>query len=431
VKIRNEPRDRAAGATDPIGDIDEARRAVADEFEARIEQLTDEAATVWRSEIPEFSAIEQPDAWDATRRLTYESRRLQAGAVRSGRVPRDIPHDAEAARLAAAAGLSSEAVLRSYQIAGGLAWQTFMTAIERVPVDREITAELFGVVADLVRAYEERLISEVDSAYRAERGRSEGASERAKVVEVRRLLEGHGNGFDRLRYGLAAKHLALIAWGSDPAGAIAAAREQVPIADSLEVQLIEGQRLRLRWGWLSLAPAFSAELKESERGPELLDGPLSRIELPEGTRLVCGEPGIGLAGFRTSHRQAGRAYAVAERLERPLTRYREVALEALLIEREEAALELSRHELAGLDGDSVRDRRLRETLTAYFEAGQNAVLAAAALAVTEQTVSRRLRLVSTLIGAPVQSRRAELEVALRAHELRRRAVERGEGLLLG
>lgn len=73
-------------------------------------------------------------------------------------------------------------------------------------------------------------------------------------------------------------------------------------------------------------------------------------------------------------------------------------------------------ELAGIAGADTRSRRLRETLRAYFSAGQNAALTAKRLGIHEQTVAQRLGAVEERTGRAVASRRAELETALRIED---------------
>ena len=84
---------------------------------------------------------------------------------------------------------------------------------------------------------------------------------------------------------------------------------------------------------------------------------------------------------------------------------------------EEAAREFLERELRPLLGDDDRERRLRETLRAYFASAQNASATAAMLGVHEQTVAYRLRAIEKRLGCPATTRRAELETALRLERL--------------
>ena len=64
---------------------------------------------------------------------------------------------------------------------------------------------------------------------------------------------------------------------------------------------------------------------------------------------------------------------------------------------------------AGRDGGAID----RETLCAYFAAGRNGRAAAAALSVSRQTVSSRLRSVEEKIGRSLLACGSDLELALR------------------
>src|SRR5205085_10983649 len=98
---------------------------------------------------------------------------------------------------------------------------------------------------------------------------------------------------------------------------------------------------------------------------------------------------------------------------RQITHFDDVALVALMSGDEDGAREFVARELAGIEGDDARSRRLRETLSAYFSAGHNAAATAARLGVHEQTVALRLRAVEERTGYPVVSRHTELDTALR------------------
>lgn len=63
----------------------------------------------------------------------------------------------------------------------------------------------------------------------------------------------------------------------------------------------------------------------------------------------------------------------------------------------------------------------------YFESSHNVAATAAALGVHHQTVANRVRAVEETLGAPVASRRAELELALRL----RRCFEKPPSLQAG
>lgn len=404
--------------SEEITDLDTARRAVADAFEARIEAAVSDMLTLWREGIEEFGALQQPEIWDAIRRLSYVSRRLQAAAVRAGRVPTEIPHDAEAARQAAVGGISHDAILRSYQIAGGIAWQTFMTAAESVPVDPDLRMQLFDEISNLVRAYEQRLHAEVSAASEAALKEAGSAANQARVSRVRRVVEGYSDSEESIGYRLAATHLAFVIWGAQASAAVQQVSAAIPHSEALTVQAVQGQVLKLWWGWLGVRP-----------GVELIRE-LGRLSIEGRAQVAFGPPATGLDGFRGSHRRAGYAYTVAERSGQRVVHHRDVVLEGLILQDEAHAREIARDELGVLWSDEQRPSKLRRTMSAYFESGQNAAATAAKLGVSEHTVSRHLAMISEAIGVPVQARRAELELALRTYRLKQLAEARDEGLAL-
>ncbi len=102
-----------------------------------------------------------------------------------------------------------------------------------------------------------------------------------------------------------------------------------------------------------------------------------------------------------------------------VTVHRDVALDALVTRDLSAAGVFVRAELGELSSDSERNRRLRATLTAYFEEGQSWGRTAERLGVHQNTVMYRVQQAKELLGRPLNERRLELEVALRLAEASR------------
>jgi DNA-binding PucR family transcriptional regulator len=133
--------------------------------------------------------------------------------------------------------------------------------------------------------------------------------------------------------------------------------------------------------------------------------------------VAVGGPASGAEGFRRAHTEAQSAHRVALRRPAPVTLYDDVALEALAAEDDSRARAFVARELGPLAADDPRALTLRATLRAYFGVAQNASSAAALLGVHERTVANRLRAVEEHLGRPVSARHAELDTALRLHEL--------------
>ena len=164
--------------------------------------------------------------------------------------------------------------------------------------------------------------------------------------------------------------------------------------------------------WVAFGRAAAAA--RLERAPALRD-----LGLPVG----LGEAGPGLEGFRRTRQQSADALRIGV-LGEPaaITRYRDVALLAVLCADEPRAMELVRVELGPLAGDDEVATRLRETVRVYLAAGESQVATAQRLFIHEKTVKYRLTQVEQLLGRKIGERRSELGAALMVH----RAFERDE-----
>ena len=142
--------------------------------------------------------------------------------------------------------------------------------------------------------------------------------------------------------------------------------------------------------------------------------------LPPGAvdeALLAANEGLPWVAVLQTHRQALQAYRVAVLGGAPVTRYDDVALEALVVQDERLAREFVARELGPLAARDAKTARLRATLRAYFSLGQNASAAGALLGVHERTVGYRLATIEERIGRPIIRRRDELGLALRIHAL--------------
>ena len=129
-----------------------------------------------------------------------------------------------------------------------------------------------------------------------------------------------------------------------------------------------------------------------------------------------GEVAAGVDGFRRTRQQAVDALRVAVLDERRgITKYRDVALLAVLCADEARARELVRAELGPLAGDDDTAVRLRETIRAYLTAGESQVATARRLFIHEKTVKYRLTQAEELLGCKISDRRSELGAALMVH----------------
>jgi PucR C-terminal helix-turn-helix domain/GGDEF-like domain len=325
---------------------------------------------------------------------------IEWGAEQSGVIPAEVISQAHPPPRF---GVSLDKVIRDYVAAYTLV-ETFIVE-EAGRGERSGKGDtlrgLLGVRASLI----DRLLAGITSEYGDELKQAERSPRAARRKQlVHALLAGQAVDPSELDHNLDEWHLAVITTGA------AASQAVRSMADGLDRRLLSvAHDAESIWTWLSgrrrLTAADIERWLSTEGQPDVL--------------LAVGEPGMGIDGWRLTHRQAQAALLVALRRPGPqrLTRYADVALLALALSDEVQAQSLIEVFLSPLDARRDGGAVLRETLRAYFAAGRNASSAAAALGVARQTVENRLRTAEQALGRPLQACPAELEVALRLEEL--------------
>jgi len=261
--------------------------------------------------------------------------------------------------------------------------------------------ELRPLLRSLSVAFE-RLVAAVACAYSEEAKSRFQTAERRRGEWVRKLLAGDLVDPEQLGYQLEHWHLGALACG---AGALESLRTLAKALDR-SLLLVRGEE-ETAWAWLGgrARPEPEAVLRLAERA------------LPEDVRFALGEPGRGIEGWRLTHRQAKAAMAVALRGPESRVRYFDVALLAAALRDDVLEGSLREVYLGPLRRTQDRGAPLIETLHAYFACGRNATSAAAALGVSRQTVSVRLRAVEEKIGRPLATCGVQLEMALRLQDM--------------
>jgi hypothetical protein len=350
-------------------------------------------------DMPDPVGVEDPE-YMAGRRETvtavveYGLVGLEQGEGWSGPTP---PVAVAQARRAACLGVSLETVLCRY-IAGYKLLVEFVTReAEEFCSERGVLAHLLGLQASLLQ----RLVSSITCEYTSDDERIQRSPEQRRADLVQRLLAGGSVDASELGYKLDVWHLGLIAQGTGARQALDA------LAASVGRRLLSvPQDDAVVCAWLGGRRRIAA-------------GDIERVlsaEWPLGFSLAVGEPARGVDGWRTTHRQALEAFWALPKSKR-LTRYADVALLAPVLADDLAARSLREIYLAPLGARRGRGAEARQTLRAYFKAGDNAATAAIELGVTAKTVGRRLREIEKRLGRLRSTCRAELEVALRLEEL--------------
>jgi hypothetical protein len=368
---------------------------------ARLPQL--EQATLARAHgISDPASVDDPEYVSGLREavaagLAYGVAGLEASADRLPPVP---PQLTDQARFAARNGVSLDTVLRRYfagyvllgdfviQIAEGGEFSLSGAELQRAW--RSEAALFDGLVAAVADTFAEEIRGRVQS------------SQRRRVEQVRRLLAGELLDVADLRHDLDRWHLGIVASGL---GAPAALRD---LAAALGTRLLlvrpDAQTV---WAWLGGRSRI--DVREALR--------LASSSLPTEISLACGDPGEGVEGWRLTHRQAKAAFPVALRTEPRIVCYTDVALLASAMHDKLLAHSLKETYLAPLTQERDGGEHLRQTLRAYFMAGQNVSATAAALGTSRKTVNARLQVVEERVGRTLDACAAEIRTALRLEEL--------------
>jgi hypothetical protein len=302
-------------------------------------------------------------------------------------------------RLAAQAGVSLDTVLRRY-FAGYTLLTDFIVDIltkgERT--SREELKELLRTGAVLF----DQVVEAISEEYALATKEQVPTSEQRQAERIRRLLAGELVDTAELCYDFGTNHLGLIAVGD---GAIAAIAELAKLVDCQ--RLVTSPENDVVWAWFGTRARLDAGEVECLVGDDW----------PDHLRVAIGESSSGLSGWRLTHRQARATLPVAKRHSAGARRYADVALEASMLQDELLVTSLHELYLNPLADERDGGEALRQTLQAYISAGRNLSSAAALLGVSRRTVANRLRAVEGKLGRVLNGAMAEIEAALRLHEL--------------
>jgi hypothetical protein len=327
---------------------------------------------------------------------------IEVGEERVGPTPAAIDTQAAAS---ARSKVGLEVVLRRYAAGYSTLSDFLHQEFRALPGASD---SIYTILQRDLTALFDQLIVEVSEAYRREESRTVPSPRRRQLDRIRRLLAGELVDPVGLDYPIEGSHLAVILTTDAPeaaAGSLAAALDRRLLID-------EGSNGRCAV-WLGGARPLD---------PEALDTAVATL-VSEGRRLCFGEPGEGLAGWRRSRRQAEAAQLVAERGGSGAVRYRDVALEAAALRDPDLSHFLNETYVGPL---SAGHPPLAPTVQTFLELGRHASSTGAALGITRQTVTSRLRTAEERLGRPIDECATQLQTALRLSALE--ATRDGGGL---
>jgi PucR C-terminal helix-turn-helix domain/GGDEF-like domain len=365
----------------------------------RARQAEIEQATLTRVHaIADTSLASDPTYVDGLRgavsaALEYGIAATELGGERDPAIPVSLLAQA---RMAARSGVSLDTVLRRY-FAGYSLLGYFL--IEEASREGLMSgAELQRLLGTQAVIFD-RLLAAIGEEHTRESELAIVSSEQRQAERIERLLEGELIDTAGIAYDFEGRHLGAIASGP---GAAEALRDLARTLDLRPLIVRRGEESTV-WAWLGARrrPDPSAAMS------------FAAANWADDVLLAIGEPGLGLSGWRLSHRQAAAALPVAQRGRESPVRYADVALPASALQDDLLSTSLRQLYLRPLEGERDGGAVLRETLRAYLSANGSLSSAATTMSVSPRTIGNRLRRVEEVVGRPLHTALADIEIALR------------------
>lgn len=328
----------------------------------------------------------------------------------TGITPNELPDEAHVlAESLSYAGLDLRILLRIYRSGQQAMIRALSDQIKRSALEPVVAGELVMHSAACVADWAGTSIETLSGVFAAPRDTDPAGSFARRRVTVRAIVAGAPIdpvvAQHRLGYVLDDSHLAFVLWLDDDAPGTIADLERTAqrLAAHLDARgcFTLACGTRVLWAWARTSRHATVEV--------------SRIAAEGPVRAAFGLAAPGIAGFRRSHLEALAAQRMLRVAARPghIVLYDSIELEYLVGQNTEAMRTFVERELDGLLGGDPAAVRLRETLSCYLESMCSIESTSRELGVHRNTVRYRLEQIEQLLGHPLDSRRLELEVALR------------------
>jgi hypothetical protein len=349
--------------------------------------------------MPEPPGLDDPSYLEGFRgavaeAVTYGIECIEGGPEQTPPIPSGIVRQA---RRAARDGVRLDTVLRRYTIGNKLLEDFLLAEAENVP------SSVLGQILSDQGPQVDRLMETVAAEYWGEFGQASRSPVQVEADRIVRLLESSSlTSPSEIDYDFDLWHLGVVMVGDDVENAARVCSERL----GCKLLLVVRDR-GIAWAWLG------------RRRPDD-DGDLEGLlvaNTPTAISLAVGRQRAGLDGWRLTHREAQIALQVTLQRPRRLTRARDVVLLAGTMRDDTLTRCLRDTYLTPLEEAGGSGMLPVETLRAYLSAGGNAAAAASALGVTRHTVQRRMKAIEELLGEPLHSCAAQLNVALQLDEL--------------
>nr|WP_233224930.1 helix-turn-helix domain-containing protein [Nocardia sp. MDA0666] len=325
----------------------------------------------------------------------------------------------EYARRLAQHGVPVNALVRAYRL--GQRRLTELVFAELHAIDMEPTTRIAVIeeITDVLFAYIDWISQQVVAVYEEERERWLENRNSVRAMRVREVLAQDtavdvDDAAAAIRYPLRRHHVAMVLWypdadsdGDDLARLQRFVRELAGAVDVAAAPLFAAADRTSGWVWL---PYTSDP-----------DDPAARIRRfaatrPDAPHIAIGAVGVGVEGFRRSHRQAQRARTVAARsgAADKVVAATDPGLTAaaLLGENPAAVRDWVADVLGPLATDTASDARLRDTLRVFLRTGSSYKAAAQELDLHYNSVKYRVSRAVSRRGRPIAGDRLDVEIAL-------------------
>jgi hypothetical protein len=327
------------------------------------------------------------------------------------------PAAMEYARRLAQRHVPIVALIRAYRIGHGRFLERCTKEIAARSNNAELTAAVTARMVEVSFRYIDRVSEQVISTYQRERDRWLLTQTAVRAARVRALLGDQPVDVDAtesaLGYRLRQNHLGVVAWVIDEThDSEGLTRLERLVSGAARVVGNHGRPLfvprdtALVWAWLPLGG-------DTTIAPDVLMAAFE--EGDPSVRAAIGGPEHGLDGFRRTHRQAVRTQdlALAAQPGARLTTFADVGAVALLCTDIPAARSWVWTTLGELALDDEQHARLRDTLRVFLTTGSYTATAERMM-LHKNSVQYRIRKAVEALGSPIEHRRADLELALRA-----------------
>ena len=323
----------------------------------------------------------------------------------------------EYARRLAQRGTPLTALLRAYRVGHACFADWVLTELARQAGDAQLMIDTTLYMSKVVAGYIDQTSEEMVAAYTREREHWLRNRSAARAARIRDLLSGQRINVSAteatLGYRMRQYHVGLVCWAGDAAAAVDnVTRLEHAISHVAGKASCAGEPVFLprdessAWAWLPLGIRDTFDAAAA-----------STAGVDADIHFAFGDVAKGTAGFRSTHRQAVAAQAVALAAGLPAPRvvtFSEVAPVAMMLGSPDLLRAWVLSTLAGLATDDENHARLRDTLLVFLQTGGSYKSTAEQLTLHKNTVQYRIRKAEESIGRPVGDNRRDVELALQA-----------------